>query len=306
MYNRIMVHNVKYNGLTFLNSPYFRPQGWFLLLKEFSFFEVATQASTEKYAIRHGEYVSPTEKKNRRIRFLFDIIAENEEQRRERLRKVQRAFSPEANPSPFNKNLWKKLTFEDVNEATRTCNCQVLKGIELSDFANEKRAGISVELITDSSDFKGTDINTIADGRNTRKGKVFNTTLPFNYEYYREKFNYDGVTDSPIVITCTITDASNPFPNGVLNLEHTSLGETENLQIEDLGAITWSVWDKIVIDTDQRRAYLYTEDNVEDITGLVVLGSQRPLAKVWENTLSVDTGAIFKVMDVQIEYYNIF
>lgn len=84
-----MVHNVKYNGLYFLNSPFFRQPGGFLCLKEFSFFEVATQASTEKYAIRHGEYVSPTEKKNRRIRFLFDILAETEQERRALLKKYR-------------------------------------------------------------------------------------------------------------------------------------------------------------------------------------------------------------------------
>ena len=62
--------------------------------------------------------------------------------------------------------------------------------MELSDFANEKWAGVSVELITDSSEFRSTDINTIADGRNTRFGKVLNTKLPFNREYYRENINY--------------------------------------------------------------------------------------------------------------------
>jgi hypothetical protein len=46
---------------------------------------------------------------------LFDIMANSEEQRWQLLKKVQRAFTPEANPSPFNKNLWKKLSFEDVN-----------------------------------------------------------------------------------------------------------------------------------------------------------------------------------------------
>lgn len=303
-YNRIMVHSVEYNGLTFLNSPYFRQEGGFLCLKEFSFFEVATQASTEKYAIRHGEYVAPTEKKNRRIRFLFDILADTEEERRKLLRKVQRAFNPETNPSPFNPNLWKELRFTDVEGFVWACKCQVLKGVELSDFANEKWVGISVELITDSSEFRGTDINTIDDGRNTRFWKRLNTGLPFKWEYYREAINYWGVVDAPVLITCTITDP-NPFPNGVMNIIHDYEGGYEEMQI-DFNGVTVNVWDKIIIDTDKRRAYLEQEESTEDITGLVVLGSHRPLLQIGNNNIAIDTGAIFKVMDVNIEYYDIF
>jgi hypothetical protein len=58
---------------------------------------------------------------------LFDILADTEEQRWYLLKKVQRAFSPEQNPSPFNENLWKKLTFTDVNEDIWECECQVIK-----------------------------------------------------------------------------------------------------------------------------------------------------------------------------------
>jgi len=277
-YNKIMVHNVKYNGLTFLNSPYFRPAGGFLCLKEFSFFEVATVASTEQYAIRHGEYVSPTLNKNRRVRFLFDILADTEEERRALLKKVQRAFSPEQNPSPFNKNLWKKLTFEDVNGEERVTNCQVLKGIELSDFGNEKRVGISVELITDSPEFKNTDTNKQTGGRNTRMGRVLDTKLDFNRKYYREEINYDGVKDSPVIITVKVTDASNPIPHGNLQVIHDYEGGYETFRI-DLSGVTLYLDDEIKIDTDKRRVYL-THNGVEaDITGLVELGSERPLLK---------------------------
>lgn len=305
-YNKIMVHNVKYNGLTFLNSPFFRPAGGFLCLKEFSFFEVATQASTEKYAIRHGEYVSPTEKKNRRIRFLFDILADTEEERRALLKQVQRAFSPEQNPSPFNPKLWKPLTFEDVEGEVWTCNCQVLKGIELSDFGNEKRVGISVELITDSSDFKNTNTNTLTGGRNTRMGIVLNTTLDKNWQYYREGIEYDGVNDSPVIITCTITDATNPFPHGNLQVIHDYTGGYGTLQIENLNSLDWVVGDKIIIDTDKRRVYVIQDEIEEDITGLVVLGSERPLIKYGTNNIAIDTAETFKVMDVDIERYDLF
>ena len=112
-YNRIMAYSVRYNGLTFVNNPLFRQSGGILCLKEFSFYEVATNSSSEKYAVRHGEYVSPTQLKNRRVRFLFDIIADSEEERRALLKKVQRAFTPELNPSPFNENLRKELSFLD-------------------------------------------------------------------------------------------------------------------------------------------------------------------------------------------------
>ena len=74
-YNRVMAYNVKYNWLTFVNSPFIQQEWWSLVLKEFSFFEVATQSKTEKYAVKHWEYVNPTQMKNRRIRLLFDVIA---------------------------------------------------------------------------------------------------------------------------------------------------------------------------------------------------------------------------------------
>jgi hypothetical protein len=53
--------------------------------------------------------------KNRRVRILFDIIANSEQERRTLLKKVQRAFAPESNPSPFNERLWKDLSFLDVD-----------------------------------------------------------------------------------------------------------------------------------------------------------------------------------------------
>ena len=297
-----MVHNVKYNGLIFLNSPYLRVQGGFLCLKEFSFFEVATQASTEKYAIRHGEYVAPTEKKNRRIRFLFDILADSEEERRILLKKVQRAFAPESNPSPFNEKLRKDLSFEDVEWR---CKCQVYKGLELSDFANEKRVGISVELITDSSEFKNSQTHSLTNWRNTRMWLILNNTS-YQYQYYRENIEYEGVTDSPVIITCTITDATNPFPHGNLQVIHDYDGGRETMQIGDLDQITRSEWDKIIIDTDKRRVYAVQWEFTEDITGLVVLGSQRPAVRYGNNNIAIDTAETFKVMDVDIEWFDLF
>ena len=300
-----MVHNVKYNGLIFLNSPYLRVQGGFLCLKEFSFFEVATQASTEKYAIRHGEYVSPTEKKNRRIRFLFDILADSEEERRTLLKKVQRAFAPESNPSPFNEKLRKDLSFETVDGNVWQCKCQVYKGLELSDFANEKWVGISVELITDSSEFKNEITHSLTGGRNTRMWLILNNAS-YQYQYYRENLEYDGVTDSPVVITCTITDATNPFPHGNMQIIHDYDGGRETMQIENLDQFTWSEWDIIKIDTDKRRVYVTQWEFTEDITGLVVLGSQRPSVRFWNNNIAIDTAETFKVMDVDIKRYDLF
>lgn len=133
-----MVHNVSYNGLTFVNSPRRIGDGA-LVLKEFGFFEVPTVTKVEKYAMRHGEYVSPTEKRNRRVKILFDIIAPDEKARWAMLKKVQRAFSPVHDPSPTNPLLRKQLTFMDVEGSVREMQTQVIKGLELSDYANEKR-----------------------------------------------------------------------------------------------------------------------------------------------------------------------
>jgi hypothetical protein len=65
--------------------------------------------------------------KNRHITLLFDILADNEADRWEWLKKVQRAFAPEQNPTPFNKYLWKSLTFLDRNLVGWTANCQTSK-----------------------------------------------------------------------------------------------------------------------------------------------------------------------------------
>ena len=307
MYNKILVHNVKYNGLTFLNSPYFRPDGWFLCLKEFSFFEVATSAATEKYAIRHGEYVSPTLKKNRRIRFLFDILANTEEERWMRLKKVQRAFSPEQNPSPFNKNLWKELSFEDVNGDVWTCNCQVIQGIQLSDYANEKWVWISVELITDSSEFKNADTQLYTWWRNTRFWKRLLEPVWFwlEYEYYRDIIDYQWVIDSPLHLRLKIT-ADNPVPNNSINIIHEWEWDYEALQIANVDQLELEIWDTIVLDTEERRVILVKTTWFYDITWMVTLGSQRPLLKLWDNIIAVDTWASEKTIDVEIEWNEVF
>lgn len=302
-----MVHNVEYNWLRFINNPFFRNNDWFLCLKEFSFFEVPTSASTEKYAIRHWEYVSPTLKKNRRIRMMFDIIAETEQQRWFLLKKVQRAFSPEENPSPFNENIWKKLTFTDVNEDTWECDCQVIKWIELSDFANQKWAWISVELITNSSEFKNSDTQTYDEWRNTRFGKILLEPIWFGveYEYYRDVIDYQWVIDSPLTIRLQIT-ASNPAPNWTINITHEWEWNYEALQIDNVDDLELWVWNMIIIDTNERRAILIKPSWFTDITWMITLGSQRPLLKLWNNTIAIDTWASEKTMNVAIEWNEVF
>lgn len=301
-YNRLMVKNVQYNGLSFLNTP-FGPKEWFLCLKEFSFFEVATSASTEKYAITHGEYVSPTLKKNRRIRFLFDIIAPDEKRRWGLLKQVQRAFTPETNPSPFNPKLRKPLTFEDVNDEVWTCNCQVINGVQLSDFANEKRVGISVELITDSSDFKSITDNT-ATWRNTRRGKKFWFATPKHPEYFRDIIEYEGVIDGPVTITMEMIE-ENALELPKITFVQTRNNKESYFQI-DVSDLTLAVGDKLQIDSDKRRLYLIQNGNKRDITGLVVLGSNRPLLKLWENIFSIDTGAKWKKIEIEYVRKNLF
>lgn len=300
-----MVHNVKYNGLTFLNSPYFRPRGWFLCLKELSFFEVATSASTEKYAIMHWEYVSPTLKKNRRIRMLFDIIADSEQERRDLLKRVQRAFSPEANPSPFNPNLWKDLQYEDVEGNCRTAKCQVIQGIQLSDFANEKRVWISVELITNSSEFKSSETQSLTWWRNTRFWKKLSTTLPMTYEYYRDNIEYEWIIDSPMKITLQVTKW-NSCPNKDILIIHEYEWWDEGLRIEDIDELSVTIWCKFIIDTDNRKVTFIKWETETDITWLVSLWSQRPLLHLWNNTIAIDTWATEKTMDITIERNDIF
>lgn len=306
MYNKIMVHNVEYNWLNFLNSPYFMPSNWgFLCLKEFSFFETPTSVSTDKYAIRHWEYVSPTLKKNRRIKILFDIIAESEEKRWYFLKKVQRAFSPEQNPSPFNTNLWKELKFEDVNGDVWTCNCQVVKWVQLSDYANEKRAWISVELITDSSEIKSDETRTYTIWRNTRFWKRLWTKLWFHWEFYRDIINYQWVVDSPMVITLRMT-AENPAPVNLINIHHIWEWQEEALQINSVDLLSLQVDDIIMIDTDKRKVLLIDSERSVDITWMVTLWSQRPLLKLWENIIAVESWATEKTINVDIEWNESF
>lgn len=300
-----MVNNVSYNGLNFLNAPYFRPEWWFLCLKEFSFFEIPTSASTEKYALRHWEYVSPTLKKNRRIRILFDILANDDNERWILLKKVQRAFSPEQTPSPFNKNLWKELTFEDVEGKKWKTNCQVIQGVQLSDFAHEKRATVSVELITDSSEFKSYEENTYSNWRNTRFWKRLWTELWFHGQYYTNIVNYWWTIDSSMVIKMKMLE-ENAVPNKKINIVHTWEEEEEALQIDNIDELELEVWDTIVVDTNERKVMLLNQIWIIDITWMVTLWSQWPLFKFWENIIAIDTGATEKTVDVEIERNEIF
>lgn len=300
-----MVHNVEYNWLRFINNPHFRNEKWFLCIKEFSFFENATSISTEKYAIRHWEYVSPTLLKNRRIRMLFDILADSEEQRWLLLRKVQRAFYPEQNPSPFNENLWKEIKFQDINWNTWKANCQVVKWIELSDFWNQKRAWISVELITDSPEFMNTNTQSITWWRNTRFWKRLNTNLWFKREYYREVIDFEWTVDSPMMIELKVV-ANNPVPNKKINILHEREDTYEWLQLEWVDELNLWIWDTILINTKDRRAYLTQWETTVDITWIITLWSVRPFLKIWENIIAIDTGASEKTIDVNISWNEIF
>lgn len=300
MYSKILAHTVSYNGLQFNNNPNLALEGGFLCLKEFSFFEVPTTISTEKYAMRHGEYVSPTEKKNRRIRLLFDIIATSAEERRYWLRKVQRAFSPELNPSPLNPNLRKRLTFMDQSGKERECKCQVLKGVELSDFGNEKRASVSVELITDSAELRSAK-KTVVSTHNTRLGVKLSPKLPFARKYYREKVQYQGVLDAPLSIVCQVLKA-NAFPLNFLSIK---CGELL-WQLHNINTLDPQVGDVIEIDSLQRRVFLQRGEEKSDITGLVVLGSQWPQLTLEPTMVSVDCGKLEKVLDIDLIWQEVF
>lgn len=289
-YNRIMAYNVKYNWLTFLNNPYIQ-EWWCLVLKEFSFFEVATQSSTTKYAIRHWEYVSPTEMKNRRIRLLFDIIANTEAERRTLLKQVQRAFTPDSNPSPFNDNLWKELSFLDVDCIEWKCKCQVLQWIQLSDFANQKWAGISVELITDSPYFYSNQEFSL-ETTNTLAGMKLPTKLPFYRSYHQKLVNisYEWVVESPLYIEMKILDNDDDnFPFNRIKIIHKTEHNIQVMYINDVTDLWLNIGDYIIVDSENRRCYFKHGDTTTDISGLVEAGSERPCLQLGTNIISVDT-----------------
>lgn len=287
-YNRIMAYNVRYNWLTFLNTP--MKQGW-LVLKEFSFFEVATQSSTSKYAIRHWEYVNPTEMKNRRIRILFDIIANSEQERRTLLKQVQRAFTPESNPSPFNERLWKELSFLDVDCIEWKCKCQVLQGVQLSDFANQKRAGVSVELITDSPYFYSNQEFSLQT-TNTLSWIKLPVKLPFYWQYQQKLVNisYEWIVESPLYIELNIVDNDDDnFPYDKIKIIHKSEQWLEIMYIDGVIELGMNIGDKIIVDSNERRCYFVHSDTKTDITGLVEAWSDRPSLYLWTNLISIDT-----------------
>ena len=105
----------------------------------------------------------------------------------------------------------------DQSDKERECQCQVLKGVELSDFGNEKRASVSVELITNSAEIRST-TKTIIKTQNTRQGIKIGTKLPFSWQYYHEALEYQGVLDSPLNIVCSITEAQS-FPLNYLSVK---------------------------------------------------------------------------------------
>ncbi len=167
MYERLLAHNVQYSGLTFISSPWNVGNG-ICVLKEFSFFETPSVTNVAKYAMRHGEYVSPRESTNRRVKILFDIIAPTAKQRWILLRKVHKAFSPAYDPSPTNPKVRKKLTFMDIEGNTWQMQTQVMQGLQLSDYANEKWVGLSVELIARDPMIFSEHLHTLVDRNKTR------------------------------------------------------------------------------------------------------------------------------------------
>lgn len=301
-----MVYKVEYNWLTFLNNPYFIQEWWSLILKEFSFFEVATSANTEKYAIRHWEYVSPTEMKNRRVRLLFDIVANSEEERRALLRRVQKAFAPENNPSPFNSRLWKNLSFLDVDCTEWNCKCQVYKGIELSDFANEKRVWISVELITDSPYFYSSQVNSITT-RNTQMWIKLPVKLPFKRQYYKGVINYSWVMSAPAKVVLNILENdSSYYPMNKIKVICQNDEWLSVLYIENINEIWIEVGNLITIDTENRKCYLTNNGWTEDISWLIALGSQRPYLVWWTNVLAIDTAQWWECIEATVSRNNLF
>lgn len=307
-YNRIMAYNVKYNGLTFLNTPTLQEWGS-LVLKEFSFFEVATQSNTTKYAVRHWEYVNPTEMKNRRVRILFDILANNEQERRALLKKVQRAFTPESNPSPFNERLWKDLSFLDVDCIQWEWKCQVLNGIQLSDFANQKRAWISVELITDSPYFYSNQEFSL-ETKNTLAGIKLPVKLPFYRQYHQKvvNINYEGVVESPLYIELNIVDNDDDnFPYDRIKIIHQSELWLEVMYINSVLELNMAIWDKIIVDSENRRCYFVHGDTKSDITSLIEVWSDRPSLYLWSNIISIDTGVRDnECIEATIKWKNLF
>lgn len=305
-YNRIMAYNVRYNWLTFLNTP--MKQGW-LVLKEFSFFEVATQSSTSKYAIRHWEYVSPTEMKNRRIRILFDVIANSEQDRWILLKQVQRAFTPDPNPSPFNENLWKELSFLDVDCIEWKWKCQVLQWVQLSDFANQKWVGISVELITDSPYFYSNQEYSLQT-TNTLSGMKLPVKLPFYRQYQQKMVNisYEWIVESPLYIEMKIVDNDDDnFPYDKIKVIHQSEQWLEVMYINDVIELGMSIGDKIIVDSNERRCYFIHGDTKTDISGLVEVWSSWPCLYLWTNLISIDTG-IFEneCIEATMTWKNLF
>lgn len=301
-----MAYNVKYNWLTFINNPLFKKEWGILCLKEFSFYEVATSASSEKYAIRHGEYVSPTTLKNRRIRFLFDILADSEQERWALLNKVQRAFAPESNPSPFNKNLWKDLSFMDVDGNVRECKCQIYQWIQLSDFANEKWVWISAEVITDSAymksrqEFHQTMTNTLS-------WIKLPTKLPFPRTYYRVVEN-ESAMEIPLTITMTIADSdTSKYPYDKIKIVFKAKwDEMRALHINGVNELELEIGDKITVDSEKRRVYLENVDGTSDITGLVTAGSERPVLQGGDNQIWIDVGVRDTVITADIKRNKVF
>jgi hypothetical protein len=199
------------------------------------------------------------------------------------------------------------LTFTDVNEDIWECECQVIKWIELSDFWNQKRVWISVELITNSSEFKNSDTQFYNEWRNTRFWKNLLEPVWFGieYQYYRDIIDYQWVIDSPLSIQIQIT-AENPAPNNKINITHEYEWDWEALQIDNVDSLELEIWDMIILNTDERKAILIKPTWFTDITWLITLWSQRPLLKLWENIMAIDTWASEKTMNITYEWNEVF
>ena len=305
MYNRLIVHHIQFNWLSFLGNPSHHRTGANLYIKEFWFFEQPTLVGREKYAMRHDSYVLPAMRDNRTYKLLFDIIGDNEQERWDMMKKVQRAFAPDSNPSPTNTHVWKKLSFMDVQWKQWEVDVQVNQWWwpQLSNYNNTKRVGILANLISRTSLIFSKKLYTLED-RNHLLWTLLPTNVPLKMWYHKEIVHYEWVIDTPLScrITALVNDAT---PLKTLTVYTRNLDKDSVLQIK---WVDLQYWDIVEIDWNNQLIFLtkYHGTVRKDITGLVSLNSIRPLLTIGENIIAVDCEKWEEVLNVVWEWRDAF
>lgn len=297
---------VKYRGYLFSGSPTMfagQEKFGFFALKEFDRYHVETRKDITKYVFRHGSKVGATSNGVRSFNLTFSAFASDEIERMKLIRLVSSIFNPPSIMSDTEG--WHDLEFMTPDGTLRTTKAQVVDRPKIFDFNNQNWATFQVELVAkEGSSLMSKHQSTLKD-RNTRLWVRLSNFLPHKHKYYRSLLEYHGTSDAPLNLKITAKkDLQLPW----LTIR-TINGDTLLTSME-LGAISLTAWEQIVIDSYEETIEAIKNGEKTNLSNRLSLNSERPrlLSPVSNKGLiaSVDCGISEAVLDLEWSWNEIW